>query len=427
MINRKIAPEIKDAVDFDITLKPYEKFTLDNGIPVYVVKSDEQDTLQLELVFPGGSWYETENLVASASNFLMKNGSSKHSAREINESIDYFGAHLNRNCHHENATYTLHCLTKHFTEMLPVLQEVIMDPSFPEEELAIFRQNMKQRLAVNLQKCDFVANRHIDKYLFGEFHPYGRVSSMDAYDALQTDTLAAFYKQHYTYNNCKIFIAGHLPENLIALLNQYFGTTKWNGESTLIKPELSIAPAEEKKFRIFNDENGVQGAVRVARPFPNRYHPDFPKMLVLNTIFGGYFGSRLMSNIREEKGYTYGIYSQLYNFRQTSAINIQTEAGRDVCEATIEEIYKELRTLQNEIVPEDELHLVRNFMIGSILGDLDGAFQIIQRWKTLILNGVDENYFYNNIRTIKTISAEELQELAKEYFTPEDFYELVVI
>ncbi|MVT07096.1 M16 family metallopeptidase [Chitinophaga tropicalis] len=427
MINRKIAPEIKDAVDFDITLKPYEKFTLDNGIPVYVVKSDEQDTLQLELVFPGGSWYETENLVASASNFLMKNGSSKHSAREINESIDYFGAHLNRNCHHENATYTLHCLTKHFTEMLPVLQEVIMDPSFPEEELAIFRQNMKQRLAVNLQKCDFVANRHIDKYLFGEFHPYGRVSSMDAYDALQTDTLAAFYKQHYTYNNCKIFIAGHLPENLIALLNQYFGTTKWNGESTLIKPELSVAPAEEKKFRIFNDENGVQGAVRVARPFPNRYHPDFPKMLVLNTIFGGYFGSRLMSNIREEKGYTYGIYSQLYNFRQTSAINIQTEAGRDVCEATIEEIYKELRTLQNEIVPEDELHLVRNFMIGSILGDLDGAFQIIQRWKTLILNGVDENYFYNNIRTIKTISAEELQELAKEYFTPEDFYELVVI
>lgn len=427
MINRKIAPEIKDAVDFDITLKPYEKFTLDNGIPVYVVKSDEQDTLQLELVFPGGSWYETENLVASASNFLMKNGSSKHSAREINESIDYFGAHLNRNCHHENATYTLHCLTKHFTEMLPVLQEVILDPSFPEEELAIFRQNMKQRLAVNLQKCDFVANRHIDKYLFGEFHPYGRVSSMDAYDALQTNTLAAFYKQHYTYNNCKIFIAGHLPENLIALLNQYFGTTKWNGESSLIKPDLSVAPAEEKKFRIFNDENGVQGAVRVARPFPNRYHPDFPKMLVLNTIFGGYFGSRLMSNIREEKGYTYGIYSQLYNFRQTSAINIQTEAGRDVCEATIEEIYKELRTLQQEIVPEDELHLVRNFMIGSILGDLDGAFQIIQRWKTLILNGVDENYFYNNIRTIKTISAEELQELAKEYFTPEDFYELVVI
>lgn len=427
MINRKIAPEIKDAVDFDIKLKPCEKFTLDNGIPVYVVKSEEQDTLQLELVFPGGSWFETENLVASAANFLMKNGSSKHSALEINESIDYHGAYLNRNSHHENATYTLHCLTKHLTKLLPVLQEVILDPVFAEDELATFKQNMKQRLAVNLQKCDFVANRHIDKYLFGEFHPYGRVSTMEAYDALQSQTLHAFYKQHYTYNNCKIFVAGNLPANMIPLLNQYFGATKWNGETTIVREHLPILPAEEKKFRIFNDENGVQGAVRVARHFPNRYHPDFSKMLVLNTIFGGYFGSRLMSNIREEKGYTYGISSQIYNFRQTSAINIHTEAGRDVCEATIKEIYKELNTLQQEEVPEEELHLVRNFMIGSVLGDLDGAFQIIQRWKNLILNDLDENYFYNNINTIKTITAAELQQLAQQYFTPEDFYELVVI
>ncbi len=191
--------------------------------------------------------------------------------------------------------------------------------------------------------------------------------------------------------------------------------------------DLPIQPAEEKKYRIFNDENGVQGAVRLARHFPNRYHPDFSKMLVLNTIFGGYFGSRLMSNIREDKGYTYGISSQIYNFRQTSAINIHTEAGRDVCEAAIEEIYKELRLLQTTPVPAEELNLVRNYMIGSILGDLDGAFQIIQRWKNLILNDLDENYFYNNIRTIKTITAEELQLLAKQYFSPEDFYELVVI
>ncbi|HEY8919736.1 MAG TPA: pitrilysin family protein [Chitinophaga sp.] len=426
-MNRKIAPAIKDAVEFDVTLKPYEKFTLDNGIPVYVIKSDEQDTLQLEFIFPAGSWYEQESQVAAATNFLIKNGSTKHNALEINESIEYFGAYLNRNSYHENATYTLHCLTRHTEDLLPLLQEVIQDPAFTADELATYQQNMKQRLAVNLQKCDFVANRYIDKYLFGEFHPYGRVSTMMAYDALQPESLRAFYQKHYSYNNCKIFVAGHLPENMIALLNKYFGSTQWNGESTLLRPELPIQTADEKKHRIFNDENGVQGAVRVARHFPNRYHPDFPKMMVLNTILGGYFGSRLMSNIREEKGYTYGIHSQLYNFRQTSALNIQTEAGRDVCEATIEEIYKELQNLQNEPVPEEELSLVRNYMIGSILGDLDGAFQVIQRWKSLILNDLDENYFNNNIRIIKTITAEELQQLAKQYFTPSDFYELVVI
>ncbi|SHL91051.1 Predicted Zn-dependent peptidase [Chitinophaga jiangningensis] len=426
-MNRSIPPAIKDAVEFDLKLKPYEKFTLDNGIPVYVVKSDEQETLQLELVFPAGTWYENQSMLALATNFLMKTGTSKHTALEINESIEYYGAYLNRNTFHENATYTLHCLTKHFGELLPVLSEVILDPVFREEELSVYAQNQKQKLAVNLQKCDFVANRYIDQYLFGEFHPYGRVSTMMGYDALQTEALEGFYKKHYTYNNCKIFVAGNLPENMIPLLNQFLGSSKWNGESHLQRLDLPIQPAEEKKFRIFNDENGVQGAVRVARPFPNRYHPDFPKMLVLNTILGGYFGSRLMSNIREEKGYTYGIYSQLYNFRQVSAINIQTEAGRDVCESTIEEIYKELQTLQNVAVPQEELDLVRNYMIGSILGDLDGAFQIIQRWKNLILNDLDENYFYNNIQTIKTITADELQHVAKQYFTPADFFELVVI
>lgn len=426
-MNRTIPPPIKDAVEFDIKLKPYEKFSLDNGIPVYVIKSEEQDTLQLELIFPAGSWYESESLEALATNFLMKNGTSKRTALEINEAIDYHGAYLNRNAYHENATFTLHCLTKHTEVLLPVLQDVILDPVFPEEELQLYKQNQKQKLAVNLQKCDFVANRFIDKYLFGEFHPYGRVSSMMAYDALQTETLRAFYQKHYTYNNCRIFVAGNMPANMLALLNQYFGSTRWNGETNLLRPELPVQPAEEKKFRIFNDENGVQGAIRIARPFPNRYHPDFPKMLVLNTILGGYFGSRLMSNIREEKGYTYGIYSQLYNFRQVSALNIQTEAGRDVCEATIEEVYNELRRLQNEPVPQEELDLVRNYMIGSILGDLDGAFQLIQRWKNLILNDLDENYFYNNIQTIKNITADELQQLARQYLTPGDFYELVVI
>ncbi|WP_295126120.1 pitrilysin family protein [uncultured Chitinophaga sp.] len=427
MINRTEAPLIKDAVEFDVVLKPYEKHVLDNGIPVYSVASNEQDTIQLELVFPGGSWYETESLVASSTNFLMKNGAGKHSALDINEQIEYYGAYLSRASSHENATYTLHSLTKHIEKLLPTMAEVILDPTFSEEELATFKQNMKQRLVVSLQKCDFVANRYIDKYLFGEFHPYGRVSTMMAYDALQTEDLRAFYKKQYTFNNCKIFIAGNLPANIIPLLNQYFGSNDWNGRSEILRPDLPIMPAEEKKHRIFNDENGVQGAVRIARPFPNRYHPDFPKMLVLNTIFGGYFGSRLMSNIREDKGYTYGIHSHLSNFRQTSALTIQTEAGRDVCEKTVEEVYKELAILQQEQVPEDELMLVRNYMIGSILGDLDGAFQVIQRWKNLILNELDESYFYNNIQVIKSISAAELQVLAQRYFNKEDFYELVVI
>jgi predicted Zn-dependent peptidase len=171
----------------------------------------------------------------------------------------------------------------------------------------------------------------------------------------------------------------------------------------------------------------VQGAIRIARPFPNRHDPDFMKSQVLNNVFGGFFGSRLMSNIREDKGYTYGIHSYFQNHVAHSAWMVSTEAGRDVCEATINEVYKEMKILREEPVDEEELLLVRNYMIGSILGDLDGPFQIINRWKNYVLNGLDESYFYSSINTIKTITAEQVQELAQKYLIPEEFYELVVV
>ena len=149
--------------------------------------------------------------------------------------------------------------------------------------------------------------------------------------------------------------------------------------------------------------------------------------MVLNTLFGGFFGSRLMSNIREDKGYTYGIHSYVQNHIGNTAWIISTEAGKDVCEAAITEVYKEMQLLQDELIDEEELLLVRNYMIGIILGDLDGPFQIIGRWKNIVLNNLDETYFYDSIKTIKTITAKELQELAKKYLQPENFYELVVI
>jgi predicted Zn-dependent peptidase len=165
----------------------------------------------------------------------------------------------------------------------------------------------------------------------------------------------------------------------------------------------------------------------MARHFPNRHHPDFQGVAVLNVVLGGFFGSRLMSNIREEKGYTYGIHSYIQNHVGPCAWMISTEAGRDVCEAAIAEVYVEMERLRQEPIPADELLLVRNYMLGSILGDLDGPLQIINRWKSYVLTGVNEEYFYNAIAQIKTVSAAHLQELANKYLKPEAFYEMVVV
>jgi zinc protease len=424
MLDRKQAPVIVDAVDFNLQLKPYQKYILKNGTEVYAIDAGAEEVMLVEWVFAAGNNFEEQNLVAATANFLLRNGTAKKTAFQINEHFEYFGSYLNRSCYNETAAITLHCLTKHIGELLPVVKELISDSTMPQEELAIYRQNMKQRLKVNLKKSDFVAGRLIDAYLYGEQHPYGRFSSAEEYDALQQDQLLEFYKKYYQQGKLTMFVAGKLPINLEQLLNDNFGDLPNN---KIDRNKTPLQPATEKKVRITNDPDGVQGAIRIGRPFPNRHHPDFLGAQMLNALFGGFFGSRLMSNIREDKGYTYGIHSFLQNHILLSAWMISTEAGKEVCEATIEEVYKEMKKLREELVKEDELLLVRNYMMGSILGELDGPFQIIGRWKNIILNDLDSSYFYNSINTIKTISAEELQELARKYLQPEAFYELVVV
>ncbi len=424
VLDRKTNPPIVDAVNFKLNLKPYQHFILDNGVEVYAVDAGAEEVLQTEWIFSAGNAQEEKNLVAATTNFLLRNGTSTKTAFQINEQFDYYGSYINRACYNETATITLHSLTRHIDNLLPKVRELITDSVLPQEELSIYQQNMKQRLKVSLKKSDFVAGRLIDVYLYGERHPYGKYSSAEDFDALQREELVDFYKKYYQQGKLMIFIAGKLPQNLEQLLNTNFGDLPFGN---VVEKHTEPVLGTEKKIRITNDPDGAQGSIRIARPFPNRHHPDFLKAQILNALFGGFFGSRLMSNIREDKGYTYGIHSYLLNHVQQSGWMISTEAGKDVCEATIEEVYKEMKLLRDEPVGAEELLLVRNYMMGSILGDMDGPFQIISRWKNIILNNLDEKYFYDSIETIKSVSAEELQALAQKYLQPGDFYELVVV
>jgi predicted Zn-dependent peptidase len=424
-LDRNTAPHIKDAIDFDIQLKPCHRFTLDNGVEVYSYEGGAQEVMMMEMVFFAGNSYEQKNWVAAATNFLLKNGTSTKSAFEINEAFEFYGAYLNRSCYNETATINLHCLTKHFKEVIPVISELVMDARFSENELKIYQQNQIQRLTLNLKKGDFIANRLIDEYLFGIEHPYGKYSTEADFNQLTRDDLVAFYDQYYKHGKCIVFLAGKYGPDTEALLNKYIGQLPLN-KKEIIEPQHSIVAATQKKYDVVNDPSSVQGSIRIARHFPNRHHPDFAPTQVLNNIFGGFFGSRLMSNIREDKGYTYGIHSYLQNHVQACAWMISTDAGKEVCRATIDEVYKEMKILREELVDEEELALVKNYMLGSLLGDLDGPFQIIGRWKTYVLNGLTDAYFYNTIQTVRSIDAKALNELANKYLKEEDFYELVV-
>lgn len=427
-LDRTIAPPIKDAIEFELTLPPYKKATLSNGVEVYTIDLGNEEAMMISWIFDGGNWWETKKGVAAAANTLLKNGTKTRSAFQISEHFEYYGSFLNRSAQHETAELTLHSLNRHIGELLPVVAEIITDSVYPQEELDIYKKNSQQRLQVSLKKSDFVAARLIEAYLYGADHPYGRYSELADYQALEREDLTGFFDTFYRHGACRIIAAGKLPADLLTRLEANFGSLPIHSPAGgRTRPSFAITPATQKQHNVSNDPNGVQGSIRIARNFPNRHHADFQKMQVLNNVFGGYFGSRLMTNIREDKGYTYGIHSYLLNNIQESALMISTEAGKEVCAPAIEEVYKEMNLLREELIDDEELQQARNFTIGSILGDLDGPFHVAGRWKNILLNGLDGSYFNESIRIIKTISPEELREMARKYLDPAAFFELTVI
>ena len=426
LLDRTTPPSIHDAIEFDYVLPSINTQRLGNGLPLYWLNAGVQDVVEIDWVFPAGLWFEQKPAVAHAVAALLKNGTSKKTAHEINEAFEFYGANLKVNTGNDFSSVTLYTLTKHLPKLLPLVYELLTDAIFPEKELQLYKQNAIQRLLVNLRQCEFVANQRIDALLFGEAHPYGRYSKKEKIEALTREDLLAFYKKYFALANVRMFMAGKISAADVKAMEDVFGKAPVATE-TLIQETFSAPAPSEKKHQIINDENGVQGAIRIGRLFPNRHHEDFAPMIVLNTLFGGYFGSRLMSNIREEKGFTYGIYSSLAPYINGGSLVIHTEVGRDVIAPAVKEIYHEMQQLCETAADDEELLLVKNYLLGNLLGDLDGPFQIIQRWRTLILNDLTEEHFYRNIRVYKTITVKELQLLAQKYFCTDDFYEVVVI
>jgi predicted Zn-dependent peptidase len=427
VLDRKTAPAIHDAIDFDYQLPPINKSSLKNGIPMYWLSAGVQDVVELDIVFPAGIWQEPKSAVALATAGLIKNGTSRQTAHEIHESIEFFGANIRVSAGDDFSIVSLYALTRDLPKLLPILRDILTDSIFPDDEVAIHKQNAIQRLLVNLRQCEFVANQRIDVLLYGEHHPYGRYSRVEFIEALTRGDLQQFYRESYTWDQAQIFMGGKISEAEAQLVDDIFGGLSATRGSKSEELHIPTPAKEMAPIRLINDPAGVQAAIRIARPMPNRQHPDFPALVVLNTLFGGYFGSRLMSNIREDKGYTYGIYSSLAPNLHGGSVCIHTEVGRDVLEPAVAEIYKEMELLCRVPADAEELLLVKNYLLGGLLGDLDGPFHILQRWRSLILNGQDENQFETNIRTYKSISAEELLALAQKYFQREAFYELAVI
>jgi zinc protease len=422
MLNRSVAPPIYPVQHLHLP-KPV-LLHLSNGIPLWVLDFPDQQVLRIDVVYRAGRPEETKKLAARATSRLLRDGSKHHSGGEIAEIFDYYGGTFSAPSGLDLSSFALSCLQKHSTSLIPLFAEVLQEPLFPEAELETFKRTNIQALQVELEKVEVLAYRHITEQIFGSAHPYGYNSVVEDYQALERSDLVRHYETWHTPSNCRIIACGRVQEETIRLLDVHFGQNTSKGAV----PKWDAPPPPDlqpQKLHIPRPKS-LQSAIKTGRRAFSRRHPDAEGLFVLNTILGGYFGSRLMTNIREKKGYTYNIYSTLDMMLHDGCFYIATEVSPEKTTAALRAIFAEMKKLREQPVPEEELTMVKNYLLGMLLNGLDGPLNTSDLVRSYIIEEIPWESFDSMVHTIRTISSEKLQALAQEYLRQEDFWVVTV-
>lgn len=424
MLNRTIAPAFKTLSSINVVQAIHTQ--LNNGIDFYSVNAGSQELIKLEFIFKAGMYFQPASLIASATNNLLECGTKSFTANQISDGVDFYGSFLEFTVDQDFASVTLFTLNKYLTQSLKFVEEVLKYPTFPQDEFQIYISNKKQKHQINAQKVNVLCRRKFSELIFGSQHPYG-IDVVDTdFERVNLHEINQFFNTHYNSTNCTIIASGNLPTNLPETLAQFFGDTKWgNSQQPLLNNTIELTTTAQQKHFIYKEE-AIQSAIRIGKPLFNKTNPDYYKFQVLNTILGGYFGSRLMTNIREEKGLTYGIGSGLSSYVNNGYFFISTEVGADVCQLALDEIYKEISVLRTDLVDTQELETVRNYILGQFLRSVDGPFALADKFKSIWEFGLTYSYFDTYFDAIKSVTPTEIRDLANKYLQQNELIECVV-
>jgi predicted Zn-dependent peptidase len=407
MPDRRVAPPLRHTLNFELP-KP-EQFTQRDGMTGWVVRSDDQPVLRLEVLFGAGKIAETKEAVSTFTASMLEKGTLNRKAEEISRTLDHYSAHLEISPGMDFTTVGLYCLTRNLNEVLPLFMEIISEPSFDEEEFRIFREMFLQNLEISREKNSYLAGQAIRELVFGK-HPYGTTVSKRNVEALTTEDLKVFFKNNYAPQS--VFVAGSISDLQLRMLSDGLKTGR------TITHELSPTDYTPGEGRI-EKKDSVQSSIRMGKPCISRTEPDYPAFLLANHILGGYFGSRLMKNIREEKGLTYGIYSGVQHMQLASMLTIGADVNKENLDAAISAIQDELNALVN--IDADELNTARNHFIGSLQNDVNTIFAATDKIRTLYLNNLPADYYRDLILKLDGMSLEDIKKAAEKYFRPQDF------
>ena len=401
-------------------LLPYKRFSLPNGIDVVYIHDPAQEVFKIDAVFEAGIYYQPKPLIASTAINMLNGGTARHTAEEIADLFDYYGAYIDFNCGLNKSELSLISLTKYAEPVLVQLAEMITGSIVPEKELDLFLTNKRQEHLVTCEKTSYLARKEFSRLIFGDKHPYANPISADDYLHVQREEVLDFCHEHVHACGCRLMLCGNVSETVLQTVIHEFATLPCPKAEHPV-PEYPFTPAQPGRYHVTKD-NAAQTSLRIGKSGVRLDDPDYAHFLLLNTVLGGYFGSRLMSNIREEKGYTYGIQSFNVSLPQGSYWCIAAEVNNQHTQSAIQETFKEIQRLRTEPVPEEELNLVKNFLHGDLLRELDGVFSQSDALKHKLNYNMDNSIYLRLIREITTATPDDLLRLAQQYWNPDKMY-----
>lgn len=412
-MDRSIAPAISSQVN--LKMLPIQSMKLENNVELHIINGGSQEIVKVELIFNAGSKYQSVPLQAALAFDLLQEGTKFHPGNSFTEAMDLLGGFLSMETTKDYGTITLFVLNKYLSQALGLVQDMLVNPTATEKDFDRLIENHKNNYLINKEKSSFLAKqKQTERLYFGSL--YNRVAVESSFDTLTYAEVISFLNEKVIGSPFKVLVSGKVSAKEEAVLKSGFGSMDMVRESGFVHPGEPSPQIGE--FHIQKDTE--QCSLSIGKILPNKDHKDTHKISIVNTIFGGYFGSRLMQNIREEKGWTYGISSGVFANENVASLSIGADVLKDKRVDTLNEIRNELAKLQNELVSDEELSLVRNYLKGKILKSFDGPFEQADRFFTINAFGLDWSFYNEYLETLDAITPKEVQEIARKYFKYED-------
>jgi predicted Zn-dependent peptidase len=418
-VDRKTPPTYKtiDHLSFPWPVS----LSLQAGIPLFILNQGDTPIIKLTLLTNAGSWDEPQHGVAYLTGQMLLEGTANKNASQIASYIDHYGAHLTISTRPDYSCIELVTLSKHLVPMLDLLAELLSVSTFPTQQLQRLQQLKIQALKVEHEKSHYLAYKYYKEALLGNKHPYGYSLMPADIAAVTRDHLWAYYQEQW-FTGCQVLLSGQVEAQHIQLVQHQLASLVPQKATRHAHP-LSVQPPSQVHIP---KQGSLQTAICIGKLLFPQTHPDYQAMYVVTALLGGYFGSRLMRNIREEKGYTYHIEASLIPLQAATYFLISTEAIQEFAEQTCQEIYREIEILQTQEVGLEELNTLRNYMVGNFLASINDPFSVMERFKAVQLHGLGQDFYHRLYDTIQQITPAQIQQIARTYLSLDSLTEVQV-